>query len=214
MTSPNRRLSLDEVLDQFFFTADKPTPSLVLRACDAHPEYRSELVEFAALWTAYRATPEPKFARSAADVTDEDVALVQSFVMNRLHALDADRASDSDVTVARAAVQGLSGGKQLKRAAMAAGLGESTLLLMKVLAKRITDVPPFVLKALAGYLGVRPIALQQTLGLHLAGTMSYKSSDKPNGLATETWEHAVQSLSVADDEKARLLALQGRGDSL
>jgi hypothetical protein len=213
MTSPNRRLSLDEVLE-LFFMVDKPTPSLVRQACDAHPEYRSELMEFAALWTAYQATPEPESESFTTDVSDEEVAQLQSFVMNRLHALNADRTSNSDLLAADAAVKGLSGGKQLKRAAIAAGLGESTLLLMKVLAKRIIDVPVVVQEGLARHLGVRPVALKQTLGLQLTGPMSYKASDKPNELMMETWEHAVKSLSVPDDEKARLLALQSSGDSL
>lgn len=128
MTSPTHRLSLDEVLDEFFFSAVEPTSSLVLRACDAHPEYRSEIIEFATHWMAYHAIPEPELANSAADVTDEEVALVHSFVMNRLQALDADRAFDSDVT-AVAAVQGLSEEKNLKEAATASGLGESTVAL-------------------------------------------------------------------------------------
>jgi hypothetical protein len=57
MTSPTRKLSLEEVLDEFFFSADNPSPAMVLRACEAHPEYREDILEFAALWSSYEASP-------------------------------------------------------------------------------------------------------------------------------------------------------------
>jgi hypothetical protein len=209
MTSHNSRLSLDEVLDHFFLNADKPTPSLVLRACEEYPEYREEIVEYAALWAAYEASPEP-VGDFAMEVTDEEVTRLQSFVMNRLYELDANRPSDSDIADARTALNGLSGGKQLRQTAQAAGLERFTGLLTKVLSKRITNVPSRVIGALAHHLNIHRSALEKTLGLHVTGSFSYKSADKPNGLVTETWEQAIGSLSATDEEKARLLALQGR----
>ena len=212
MTSPNRRLSLEEVLDEFFFSADRPAPAIVLRACEAHPEYREDILEFAALWSSYEASPKPTSVEALSDVSEESVSRLQSFVLNRLHELDEGPVSDSDVEAARKAVEGLAGGK-LKRAATAAGLGESALLLTKVLTKRTTDVPSKVLNDLAQHLNVVARALQQCLGLSLAGSMRYKASDKPNAPTTETWESAVRTLPVSDDEKRRLLGLQGKEDS-
>jgi hypothetical protein len=212
MTSHNSRLSLDEVLDHFFLTADKPTQSLVLRACEEYPEYRKEIVEYAALWAAYEASPEPA-DDFAVEVTDEEVTRLQSFVMNRLYELDGNRPSDSEIAEARTVLNGLSGGKQLRQAAQAAGLERFTGLLTKVLSKRITNVPLIIIGALAHYLNIHRNALEQTLGSQITGSFSYKSADKPNGLVTETWEQAIASLSATDDEKSRLLALQGREDS-
>ena len=211
MTLPDRRLSLEEVLDQFFFSADKPTPAMVSRACESHPGHRPDILEFAALWSSYEASPEPTNGEAAGTVSEDSVSRVQSFVLNRLHELDAKPASDTDVAVARAAVAGLAGGK-LKRAAAAAGLGESALLLTKVLTKRITDVPAKVLNDLAQHLNVAASALLQCLGLSLVGNMRYKSSAPPNAPATESWDSAVLALPVSADEKTRLLALQGKGD--
>jgi hypothetical protein len=209
MTLPNRRLSLEEVLDQFFFSADTPAPAMVLRACEAHPEHRQDILEFAALWSSYDASPEPT---NVGAVSEDSVARVQSFVLNRLHELDVKPVSETDVAAARAAVAGLAGGR-LKRAAAAAGLGESALLLTKVLTKRITDVPSKVLNDLARHLNVAASALLQCLGLKLAGNMRYKSSAPPNAPATESWDSAVRALPVSADEKRRLLALQGKEDA-
>ena len=212
MTLPNRRLSLEEVLDQFFFSADKPSRAMVLRACEAHPEYRQGILEFAALWSSYEASPEPTSGEAVGAVSEDSVSRVQSFVLNRLHKLDAKPASDTDVAAARAAVASLAGGK-LKRAAAAAGLGESALLLTKVLTKRITDVPGKVLNDLAQHLNVVASALLQCLGLSLAGNLRYKSSAAPNSPTTESWDSAVRALPVSADEMKRLLALQGEEDT-
>lgn len=206
MTSPIRRLSLDEVLDEFFFSADKPTPDMVLRACEAHPEYRGDILEFAALWSAYEASPEVP-AADTAEVSEESVSRLQSYVLNQLHELDNGSATNSQAEAARKAIESLAG-KRLKQAAAAAGLGASTLLLTKVLTKSIVDVPIKVLSDLAAHLEVALSGLQRCLGPELAGTKSYRSKSAPNASSHETWKAAVQSLSLSNEEKQRLLALQ------
>ncbi|MBD8524358.1 hypothetical protein [Pseudomarimonas arenosa] len=208
MTTPARRMSLEEVLDEFFYSADKPSATMVLNACQAHPEYREDIMEFASLWSAYAASPEP--ARIMDEVSEVSVNRLQSFVLNLLH--EADRKADAKPScdVVSAAIEGLAGGK-LRRAAKAAELGESTLLLQKVLTKRIPNVPRFVLDRLAEHFNLTIEALGQALSPGLAGARSYKSSDKPNNQAEETWESAVRSLPVPEEEKKRLLSLQHRG---
>lgn len=212
MTSPNRRLSLEEVLDQLFFSADTPSPDMVLRACEAHPEYREDILELAALWSSYEASPEPTLSKEVAHVSDESVSRLQSFVLNRVHELDHAAPSAAEVEAARLAVEQLAGGK-LRRAAAAVGLGESVLLLTKVLTKGISDAPPKVLGALAGHLKVAARGLEQCVGPALAGARSFKASRTPDTPSVETWESAVRSLPVSDEEKRRLLALQSKEDA-
>lgn len=211
MTSPTRRLSLDEVLDEFFFSADKPSPAMVLRACEAHPEYREDILEFAALWSSHDASPEVA-ASDVSDVPEESVSRLQSFVLNRLHQLDQGSASSSQVEDARRAIESLAG-RSLRTAAAAAGLGASALLLTKVLTKSVVNVPSKVLIDLAAHLNVGLSGLQQCLSPSLAGAKSYKSKTAPNASARETWEAAVRSLAVSDEEKQRLLALQAAEDN-
>ncbi|TSD56431.1 hypothetical protein FFI97_019570 [Variovorax sp. KBS0712] len=205
MTTLNRRLSLDEVLDEFFYSADKPTPVQVLRACEAHPEYRDDIVEFAALWTAYEASPEPIEDASLPKVTTDDVSRLHSYVLNRIHELDGKAAQSTDLEATKRAISTLAGGK-LGRAATAAGFA-SSLLMTKVLTT-ITNVPPRVIRDLAKHLHVAPADLRQCIGPQFAGARNYSSNRQPDAPGLETWESAVRSLPESEDEKKRLLGFQ------
>lgn len=205
MTTPNRRLSLDEVLDEFFYSVNKPTPTQVLRACEKHPEYRDDIVEFAALWTAYGVSPEPIEHASLPKMTTDDVSRLQSYVLNRIHELDGKAAQTSDLDATKRAISTLAGSK-LGRAATAAGFG-SSLLMTKVLTT-ITNVPPRVIRDLAKHLQVAPADLRQCIGPQLAGARNYSSNRQPDAPGLETWESAVRSLPVSEDEKKRLLGFQ------
>jgi hypothetical protein len=210
MTTPNRRLSLDEVLDEFFYSADKPTPAQVLRACEAHPEYRNDIVEFAALWTAYEASPEPIEETLLPKVTSDDVSRLQSYVLNRIHELDVKAVQNTDVEATKRAISTLAGGK-LGRAATAAGFA-SSLLMTKVLTT-ITNVPPRVIRDLAKHLHVAPADLRQCIGPQFAGARNYSSNRQPDAPGLETWESAVHSLPESEDEKKRLLGFQTEDDA-
>lgn len=212
MTLPNRRLSLEEVLDEFFFSADVPSTDMLLRACNAHPEYRADILEFAALWVSHDAAPEPENAVAQRMVSEESISRLQSFVLNRLYELDQAVVQTEDTEAAKKAVATLAGG-ELRRAAAAAQLGGSTLLLQKILTNSIKNVPSRVLGSIANHLNVTLVGLQQTLAGTMAVGRRYSASDKPNAPVKETWENAVRSLPVSDEEKSRLLALQGREDS-
>ncbi|MDM4765973.1 hypothetical protein [Pelomonas sp. SE-A7] len=204
MTSPTRRLSLEEVLDEFFFSADKPSPTMVLRACEAHPEYREDILEFAALWSSYEASPEVA-AADVADISEESVSRLQSYVLNQIHELDGNSVPSSNVEATKRAVSTLAGGK-LGRAATAAGFA-SSLLLTKVLTT-ITNVPPRVIRDLAKHLHVAPADLRQCIGPQFVGARNYSSARQPDAPSLETWESAVRSLPESEDEKKRLLGFQ------
>lgn len=210
MTTPNHRPSLDEVLDEFFYSADKPTPAEVLRACDAYPEYRDDIVEFVALWTAYEASPEPVEDASLPKVTTDDVSRLQSYVLNRIHELDGEAAQASDIEATKRAISTLAGGK-LRRAATAAGFA-SSLLMSKVLTT-ITNVPPRVIRDLAKHLNVAQADLRRCIGPQFAGARNYSSNRQPDAPGLETWESAVRSLPESEDEKTRLLGFQTEEDA-
>ncbi|TWO71518.1 hypothetical protein FN976_11430 [Caenimonas sedimenti] len=204
MTSNDRKQSLEDVLDAFFFTADAPSAGAVLRACEAHPEFRADILEFAALWATHDASPEP--AAEVLRVPAASLSRMQSYVLNNLHA-DAAQPEGSGVEAARAALRALAGAA-LRRAATAAGLGTATLLLHKVLTNAIVDTPRAVLSALARHLQVAVTDLQLALAGHVVGGRHYSASQKPNAPTQETWAHAVGDLpGVSHEERARLLAL-------
>lgn len=203
MTINTRRPSLEEVLDEFFFATDAPSAGAVLRACEAHPEFRHDILEFAALWIAHDDAPEP--AAEDLHVPPGAVSRLQSYALNSLHA-DATTTA-SGVGAAQAALDSLAGGA-LRRAAVACGLSTATELLGKVLTNLIVDVPHLVVIRLAAHLEVAVQELQAALAAQPEAVIHRSASRKPNAPGQETWAHAVDTLSGADaDEKARLLAL-------
>ncbi|MDE2599060.1 MAG: hypothetical protein KGL40_05505 [Rhodocyclaceae bacterium] len=217
MTSPNSKQSLEAVLDEFFFATEKPNPAAILKACEAHPEYRQDILEFAALWSSYETMPEPDEREFGNEISEAAISRLQSFVLNRVHELDSE--STADEAAVKAVIYELAGAK-LRRATAASGLGESTILLTKILAGRILDFPAEVLAALATHLKVTTNALRRCIAPDLenrgnlktpslVGGISYKaSSGKPDIPQAESWENAVRALSVSDEEKQRLLRLK------
>ena len=204
MTSPNRRLSLEDVLDALFLRDDAPTPETIVQACQTHAEFREEILEFAALQAAQAALPE--VAESELEVSDASVMRLQSHVLNLLYG--APRARETDAV--REALRSLAG-QRLKAAAQAIDLG-STVLLQKILTQAIIDTPRVVLERLAEFLKVGVDGLVEALGPQLALHRSYKAADKPTMVRQESWEQAVAALAVDDAEKARLRAMQDRSD--
>lgn len=212
MTSKIHRPALEEVLDEFFFSTELPSATNVLRACEAHPEFREDILEFAALWSSHDACPEPYSEKVTCSVAEESVSRLQSFVLNRLHELDRESTTNGDVEGAKRALSTLAG-SALRRASVACGLGESTLLLQKVLTNSILDVPSRVLSSLAVHLNLTLSTLQQALVGSPTVGRSYSASGKPNTPVRETWERAVKLLSISGEERSRLLALNGKEES-
>ena len=133
MTSPNRNPSLEDVLDALFQQDNAPTPEMIVQACQAHAEYREEILEFSALWMAQDALPEP--AESELEVSDASVMRLQSRVLNQLYAPPVLEGADA----VRKAIGALAG-QRLRSAAQATGVG-STVLLSKILTRMIIDPP-------------------------------------------------------------------------
>lgn len=204
MTSPNRRPSLEDVLDALFLRDDAPTPETIVQSCQTHAEFREEILEFAALQAAQAALPE--VTESELEVSDASVMRLQSHVLNLLYG--APRARETDAV--REALRSLAG-QRLKAAAQAIDLG-STVLLQKILTQAIIDTPRVVLERLAQFLKVGVDGLVEALGPQLALHRSYKAADKPTMVRQESWEQAVAALAVDDAEKARLRAMQDRSD--
>lgn len=203
MTSPNRNPSLEDVLDALFQQDDAPTPEMIVQACQAHAEYREEILEFSALWMAQDALPEP--AESELEVSDASVMRLQSRVLNQLYAPPVLEGADA----VRKAIGALAG-QRLRSAAQTTGV-RSTVLLSKILTRTIIDPPRAVLDRLAQFLNVTVTMLSEELGPQVALHRSYKAADKPIVTAGESWEDAIRALAVDEAERARLRSLQDPG---
>ena len=207
MTSPTRKPSLDDVLDEFFYSTDKPQAALIVRACEAHPEYRNDILEFAALWSAYEAAPEPSLDPTQELVDEDSVSRLQSYVLNQVYEADIKPQLVADVDSARLVLSGLAGAT-LRRTAAMVGLGGCTLLLQKVVTNSIRDVPEGVCSALATHLRIVEKVLITAICSAPTPSRSFRSRSAPEAFAQESWEAAVDSLGLEPKERERLLALQ------
>lgn len=210
MTMQNTRLTLDEVLDEFFYASEKPNAEKLKEVLATYPEYRDDIVEFAALWASYENSEESKEAIQASDVPAEKVVQLQSFVMGRIHELDygaLSTPSTREVETAKQVLNGLAG-SALRKAAEGAGLFGSNILLTKILTKSISRVPRRALSGLANYLDVSLEALAVAISeANLGARRSYKSTNKPQVASSESWESAVNGLTLTPAQKQSLLAL-------
>lgn len=209
MKTHNRKMSLDEVLDQLFYSSDAPDAQKMQEAVEAHPEYRQDILDFTVLWAAYKNSPDPIEEFRPSQVSDQSVSRLQSFVLNRLYEIDHEASKNTavDLGAAKEALSNLAG-NALRKAADAVGLYGSSALLQKVLNNGIRDVPRKVLADLATYLHVTMEALSGALlERGRGGVRSYKASDKPTVTQKETWSNAVNGLPLTDEQKRELLAL-------
>lgn len=208
MTMLNNRLTLDEVLDEFFYASEKPSGDKLNEVLAAYPEYRDDIVEFTALWASYENSEN--VCESTSTVSAESVARLQSFVMERLNELDhgvVRNATSEEVDAAKKVLKTLAGGS-LRRAAEGAGFFGSSILLTKILTNSIPHVPKRARDALASYLNVGSEALGAALSQGcLAVARSYKAADKPSVQQTESWESAINGLTLTSTQKLALLAM-------
>lgn len=211
MTSPTRKPSLDAVLDEFFYTAEKLDPALIFRACESYPDYRNEILEFCALWSAHDSLPVTVETETLTPGEEEALVDLQSFVLNKVYEADSETNLVTDLETAKEVIAKLGGGA-LRRTSAIIGLGGATLLLQKILTNSIRDVPNGVLLALASQLRIATAVLSQAIsGAHASIGRSYKAMEPPLAPRQESWQAAVKSLGVTPDERKRLLELEKEG---
>lgn len=214
MTMQNTRLTLDEVLNKFFYASEKPDAEKLKEVLAAYPEYREDIVEFTTLWASYENSEDSSSLMVPSEVPAENITQLQSFVMGRLHKLNHEAVSEpgsNEVSSAKNALNRLAG-SSLRRAAVEAGFFGSTILLTKILTKKISDIPKRALVGLAQHLNINVETLIAVLQETQLGTVrSYKSTYKPEVAGAESWKSAVNKLSLTPEQKKTLLALSDEG---
>lgn len=209
----NNKMTLDEVLDGLFYASEKPSAEMLNEVLAAYPAYRDDIVEFVALWASYENSENVNEAIAPSAVPAKSVARLQSFVMERLYEFDhgvARNVSTDEVDAARKSLKALAGGA-LRRAAEGAGFYGSSILLTKILTNSISEVPKRALDALASYLNVGSDALGAALGQGGLGVArSYRAADKPSVQQSESWESAINALTLTPAQKQALLAMSDK----
>jgi hypothetical protein len=203
-------LPLENVLELFVASADRPGRDDLLAFIERYPHYRRELIDFASLWAEQDLIPPaPELDQLAAEQLGNRMA---SFVENQLYALKA-KAEPQDLpasqpTAMAASLRNLTeqAGRSLHDVARAACL--DLVLTRKLNARQIRPetIPRTLSQRIADFLAVplEQILVVWTGPPHL-GRASFRSNTKPAVAAQEDFADAVAASSLTADERAALL---------
>lgn len=206
MTHAANNRSLEEVIDELFYSSEEMNPELVKEYVKRYPHFERELLDFAVHWVA--TTPLDDACLSGEGIADKDLLSLQSRVLQRLYEADQSTSEQaktlSDVQTALAAIKGA---KALAAVSEALGIGDHRILVTKILNGAISNPPRYILARLADYLHKPNEAIAFALQSHQRLSYSFKASEKPKAPMQETWEDAVVRLNTNAEEKERLLRM-------
>jgi len=203
MTNNTSTYPVDVVLDEFFYSSDKPTKKLFKDFVAKYPEYRYELADFAVHWLSMPDFDDSLLAEEVLNATE--LLQVQSQILSKIYASDTNELLARDVEYVRQSIDTLKGATVLGIVSEALGL-PSPLLLGKVLRGRISDIPRQILFRLAKLLRTTPDLIREAILARSAGmAYNYSASDKPFTPIKESWAEAVRREGLPKEVETKLL---------
>ena len=200
-------ITLHDALNAFVGENDRPTAENVHEWVNRYPQFRKDLVEFAACWSEQSVLPPAK--EIGAEAERALVARAMSNVLNLAYSRDVEAqeqaAGDDALSSLTQAAQ--SAGSTPLQLANECGLDLS--LLSKLNNKQIQphSIPPKLMRMLAENLHETIGALKAYFsGPSIAVTgKSFLSQAKPTAMQQQSFADAVRSSSLSEDEKSRWL---------
>lgn len=208
MTNPNQ-LSLEDVLDRLLDEYESPSRHAVAHYSSLYPQYRLQLIEFAAIWA------EQKHLADASPLSDEQETRVaqraQSFIQNALYDSSQRHAEaviqSAPVSLAKMAKDT---GQTTHEVARLAGLDE--ILMSKLNARRIRveSVPERLKSRLADILQVTVEQIRASLAFYegYKPGFAFRAMAKPVTPEPEDFASAVMSSTLTDEEKEKLVSVE------
>ena len=203
------RATLDDVFNMFVATNEKPTAENLQEWVDRYPQYRRELVEFAAAWAKQLVLPAAPEMGSEAEK-----ALIErsmSYVLNVAYDRDQDeevqRHVESDDVVHSLTRQAQYAGMSAQELANACRLD---LALISKLNRRLIKPKtiPAMLISLLGRLLRKPVA---SIAEYFAQPpqaspgVAFLARGKPTSSTQQSFADAVRASSLSKEEKTRWL---------
>ena len=199
--------TLDDALNTFVQENDRPTAENLQDWVDRYPQFRKDLVEFAAIWAEQLVLPGADEMGTEAEKVLVDRAM--SHVLNVAYHRDVETLEQ---TTSDEPVRSLTDDAQrvgTKPAQLAKACGLDLSLLSKLNKRQIQPwtIPAVLIAMLAEKLDKAIAALK----IFFAGPpratagKAYLSRDKPTGMAQQSFADAVRQSSLSDEEKARWL---------
>ena len=208
------KITLDDVFNMFVTENDKPTAENLQEWVNRYPQYRRELVDFAATWAQQLVLPPAPEIRP--EVEKALVDRTMSYVLNVAYGRDEkmQRDVESDGVVHSLTRQAQYAGMSTQELTKACGLD---LALISKLNRRLIkpETIPVSLLNLFGRLLRKPVAViadyfaQPPQGL-LGG--AFLASGKPALATQQSFAEAVRASSLPGKEKARWLRETSDGE--
>ena len=199
--------TLDDALNTFVQGNDRPTARNVQEWVDRYPQFRKDLVEFAAVWAEQLVLPKAEEIGVEAEKVLVDRAM--SHVLNVAYSRDVEmlEQTTSDDPVRSLTEDAQRAGTKPAQLAKACGLDLG--LLSKLNSRQIQPwtIPAELIGMLVEQLNKSVAALM----IFFAGSpraaagKAYLSRGKPTGTAQQSFAEAVRQSSLSDEEKARWL---------
>lgn len=206
MMTQNEKPTLDDVLNEFVAAYEKPTAEALESWAARYPQFRNDLIDFAASWAEQLMLPP------APELSPEEEKLLVDRAMSHVQNVTFKRdESAADRTETRS-IASLTG--EAKRAGMdgqefANACGLDIALVSKLNSRQIKplSIPARLVSHIALLIGISIEAVGEYLARPpqaLAGR-AYLARGKPQSTAQQSFAVAVRGSSLSDAEKARWL---------
>ncbi len=199
----NKELPLADVLEDYALETPVGNNLEILRSMmEKYPQFREELMDFAASRAQIRYTPEP-------EISVEEEARYKQFGLENLNFFLKGEAASAETLASLTEVAKERG---LNRTTLASKVGVSLSLVMYLEKKRLrfSSIPKAIIARLANVLEVSETVIANYLNQlpDLATNASFKSQTRPEELEQKDFADAVrQDQSLSRAQKAELLKL-------
>lgn len=198
--------ALDDVLDEFVAACEKPTAEALDSWAARYPQFRKELIDFAAAWAEQLVLPTAPELSAEQEMLIVDRAM--SHVQNVIFTREQSEAAEAEVRP----IKSLTG--EAKRAGMsgqefAKACGLDLALVSKLNSRQIRprSIPAELVRHIARLLKTKIEAVMEYLSqppLAMAGR-AFLARGKPKTAGQQSFAEAVRASSLSDAEQARWL---------
>ena len=205
MMETKSKITLDDVLNKFVAENDEPTAGNLRKWVKEYPQYRRELVGFAAAWAKQLLLPPEPEMEPETEKTLINRAM--SYVHNVAYEQDAQAQGlvGSGEALHSLTAEAMRAGIKPQELANAVGL--DLALISKLNNRQITEVPALLI-SLFGQLLQKPTAVIKAYFAEPprgAAEMAFLAHGKPANPAQQSFAEAVRASSLSVEEKARWL---------
>lgn len=204
--TPNEEPTLDDVLNEFVAAYEEPTAKALENWAARYPQFRNDLVDFAASWAAQLVLPP------APELSAEEEKLLVDCAMSHVQNVTFRREQSAADRTENHSINSLIG--EAKRVGMdgqefANACGLDVALVSKLNSRKIRplSIPARLVSNIAGLLEISVEAVSEFLARppQALTSMAYLARGKPQSTEQQSFADAVRSSSLGEAEKIRWL---------